>query len=38
LTNYWIFKVKDDSNEKYALDGIVIYRHRMEDKAWGIKE
>jgi hypothetical protein len=40
LTNYWIFKVKDDSNEKYALKGIDIYRHRMkpQDEAWGIKE
>jgi hypothetical protein len=30
--------VNDDSNEKYALEGIDIYRHRMQDEAWGIKE
>ena len=32
--------MNDDSNEKYALEGIDIYRHRMkpQDEAWGIKE
>lgn len=38
LTNHWIFKVNDDSNEKYALNGIDIYNHRMKDEAWGIKQ
>ena len=39
MTNYWIFKVNDDSNEKYSLKGIQIYNHRMDtDRAWGIKE
>jgi len=29
--------VNDDSNGK-TLTGITIYRHRMEDKSWGVKE
>ncbi len=38
MTNCWIFKVKDDSDGTYRLDGIEIYRHRMKDCSWGIKE
>jgi hypothetical protein len=38
LANYWIFKVKDDSNGRYTLTGFQIFNQRMEDKAWGIKE
>ena len=38
LTNYWIFKANDDSDGEHTLTGLTIYRHRMEDKAWGIKE
>ena len=30
--------MNDDSNGKITLTGITIYRHRMEDGAWGIKE
>jgi len=30
--------VKDDSNGKFSRKGIEIYRHRMRDKAWGIRE
>ena len=37
MPNYWIFKVNDDSNGKITLPGITIYRHRMEDGAWGIR-
>lgn len=38
MTNYWIFKVKDDTNGKYTRKGIDIYKHRMKDKAWGLEE
>jgi hypothetical protein len=39
LSNYWIFKVKDDKNSKYSLTGKEIYDHRMKnDYFWGLKE
>ena len=38
MLNYWIFKVNDESDGKISLQGITIYRHRMEDEAWGIHE
>jgi hypothetical protein len=38
LVNYWIFKVRADSNGKETLTGLKIFKHRMSDMAWGIKE
>ena len=38
MVNYWIFKVRDDSNGNETLTGVKIFNHRMLDKAWGIKE
>jgi hypothetical protein len=37
MTNYWLFKVKDDSYRNITMKGIDIYKHRMQDKAWGLK-
>jgi len=38
MENYWIFKVADDENEKYRRKGIEIYKHRMPECFWGLKE
>jgi hypothetical protein len=38
MANYWIFKVKDDTNGKYTRTGLEIYKHRMREKVWGIRE
>ncbi len=38
MSNYWIFKVKADSDGEYSLTGLQIFEHRMQDKAWGIRE
>lgn len=38
LPNYWIFKVKDDSDGKHSRTGIEIYKHRMHESVWGIRE
>ncbi len=38
MNNNWIFKVKDDSNGKYTRTGLEIFKHRMNEKVWGIRE
>ena len=38
LKHYWILKVRDESNGKYTLTGMQIFKHRMGEKAWGIRE
>ena len=38
LNNYWIFKVKNDSNEEYARTGLEIFQHRMPENFWGLRE
>lgn len=38
MSNYWIFNVKDDQNEKYQKKGIAIYNHRMHENFWGLRE
>lgn len=38
VTNYWIFNVKDDKNDRYHKKGIEIYRHRMKECFWGLRE
>ena len=38
MSNYWILKVKDDSNKKFTRTGLEIFKHRMNEKVWGIRE
>jgi hypothetical protein len=38
LANYWIFKVKEETGGIYRIPGIDLYRHRMQDGFWGIRE
>ena len=38
MNNCWIFKVKNDSNEKYSRTGLEIFQHRMPENFWGLKE
>ncbi|HUJ84260.1 MAG TPA: hypothetical protein VLV84_01490 [Candidatus Acidoferrales bacterium] len=37
MNQFWILKVKDDSNSKYSLTGLKIFNHRMSEKVWGIR-
>lgn len=36
--NYWIFNVKDDKIDGVKKKGMEIYRQRMKDRFWGLKE
>jgi hypothetical protein len=36
--NYWIFKVKEETGGIYRVPGIEIFRHRVQDGFWGIRE
>lgn len=36
--NCWIFNVKDDKNKQFRKKGIEIYRHRMSESFWGLRE
>jgi hypothetical protein len=38
LTNYWIFKVKDEVGGLYGRRGYVIFEHRAKEGFWAIKE
>ena len=37
MTNYWIFKVKDEFGGLYARKGIEIFEHRTKEGFWGIR-
>jgi hypothetical protein len=38
LTNYWIFKVKDEIGGLYGRRGYVIFEHRTNEGFWAIRE
>jgi hypothetical protein len=38
MEDCWIFNVKDDQNARYRRKGIEIYRHRMLESFWGLRE
>jgi hypothetical protein len=38
LTNYWIFKAKDEAGGLYGRKGIEIFDHRIKEQFWGIRE
>jgi hypothetical protein len=38
LTNYWIFKVKDEMGGLYGRRGYVIFEHRTKEGFWAIRE
>jgi hypothetical protein len=38
LVSHWIFKVKDDENEKFNRTGLQIFQHRMPEHFWGLRE
>jgi hypothetical protein len=38
VTNYWIFKVKDEVGGLYGRRGYAIFEHRTQEGFWAIKE
>ena len=38
MTNYWIFKVKDEIGGLYGRRGYVIFEHRTKEGFWAIRE
>jgi hypothetical protein len=38
LTNYWIFKVKDEAGGLYGRKGREIFDHRVQEGFWSLKE
>jgi hypothetical protein len=38
LTNYWIFKAKDEAGGLYGRKGIEIFDHRIKELFWSIRE
>jgi len=37
MTNYWIFKVKDEAGGLYGRKGREIFDHRTQEGFWGIR-
>lgn len=38
MSNYWIFKVKDEEGGLYGRKGMDIFLHRTKEGFWGIRE
>ena len=38
LTDYWIFKVKDEVSGIFGRRGYNIFEHRIKERFWGLRE